>query len=187
MPVPGSYGINVNLKGRQRLGAVSSHDFDAVVDEAVALLADVRLPSSGTPAFARVLRREEAFAGPWALKSPDILLVPADESLMVHTALDEPLWSWSYQTGLHRYEGMWIHRSRRVTAGRLGDRVGLIDLMPTLLADLGVEPAASMPGTAVQSIFGSGVRYAEPEPHGVPDVELETELLTTRLRDLGYI
>ncbi len=191
MPVPGCYGINVNLKGRQQCGTVSPQDFDSVVDEAIALLADVRLPSTSTRAFARVVRREHAYSGPWAPKSPDILMVPADEALMVNGALDGPLWSWSYQTGLHRYEGMWIHRSPRVAAGRLSQRIGLIDLLPTALADAGVDPLASMPGTAVHSVFSSpdGGRCgpAGSGPHVASDADLETEILTVRLRELGYL
>ena len=196
MPVPGSYGINVNLRSRQRHGSVAPQDFESVLDEATVRLGEVRLPSTGGPAFAKVLRREEAFAGPWTSKSPDLLLMPADESLMVQTSLSGPVWSRSYQTGLHRFEGMWMHRSPRVHAGRVTERVRLIDLMPTLLADLGVQPAASTPGRVIGSVFGAGAGTASacsiraqagPGDVDADGVELETEALTTRFKQMGYL
>jgi predicted AlkP superfamily phosphohydrolase/phosphomutase len=180
MPVPGSYGLNVNLRGRQQQGIVHERDYDRVLDEAAVLLREVRMPSTGRAAFARVLRREEIWPGPCALRSPDLLLVPDDESLMVSSALRGPLWSWSTQTGLHRYEGMWIHRSPRMPAGRLAERVRLIDVMPTLLADVGVDVPVA-PGRPLDL---AGVGDA-PDP--ADDEASDMAIVTDRLRQMGYL
>ena len=83
MPVPGAYGLNVNLKGRQRHGIVDERDRLSVLEETAELMRAVRRPSTGEAAFARVLLREEAYPGPMCPQAPDLLLVPRDESLMV--------------------------------------------------------------------------------------------------------
>jgi predicted AlkP superfamily phosphohydrolase/phosphomutase len=151
-PVPGAYGLNLNLKGRQSQGTVCLKDAGVILDEVTDLFRSIRIPETNELAFARVLRREEAFPGPMMESAPDLLLIPAAESLMVTPSVGEE-WTWSYQTGLHRHEGMWMHRSPRVTAGRLPSRIRLIDVLPTLFEDLGLNPDNAFQGRAIADIF----------------------------------
>lgn len=109
-PVPGSFGLNVNLAGRQVAGTVAPADRDRVLAEAAAVLADIRTPD-GRPAFAEVVPREVAYPGPHCARAPDLLMVPADESLIVTGDVSGPVWRPSWQTGLHRHRGMWLQAS----------------------------------------------------------------------------
>jgi hypothetical protein len=111
---------------------------------------------------------------------------------MISPDLSGDRWGQSYQTGLHRYEGMWIQRSKRTKPGRLEHSVRLMDVMPTLLADLGVEFPAGVPGDVIPGAFESGGRITRSKdpsfiPHGNSESEWEDEELTSRLRKMGYL
>ncbi|MBR0865891.1 alkaline phosphatase family protein [Bradyrhizobium diazoefficiens] len=180
MPVPGSYGLNLNLRGRQHRGIIEADDAESVLEETAAVLQAIRIPESGKPAFQRILRREEAYSGPMMQQAPDLLLVP-NETLMVTPSCGST-WSASYQTGLHRHQGMWMHRSSRVCAGRLPQRVRLIDVLPTLFADLGFEVSGEFQGEPVSGIFSQFTA----DEYKAED-EWESPELTARLKAMGYL
>lgn len=197
MPVPGSFGLNVNLRGRQRQGVVDERERAGLLEEVSAVLADVKSPTMMTPAFARILLREEAYPGPLCERAPDLLLVPRDESLMVEPSLEGNTWGLSYQTGLHRYVGMWIHASPRVRAGRLTRNIQITDVAPTLLGDLGMSIPDFMRGQAHEDILTHTPRRVHGDLHpppwapqqeetGLSEVE-EDEATSERLRKMGYL
>jgi predicted AlkP superfamily phosphohydrolase/phosphomutase len=148
-PVPGSFGINLNLAGRQRDGIVDPADHDRVLAEVISLLSTVELPERGGPAFRAVVPREAAYPGPQMLSGPDLVLVPREETFVVNAGLDDTGWRPSWQTGLHRHAGMWVHSSPRACPGRMAGSVPLTDVMPTLLDDLGAAWPATVHGSPV--------------------------------------
>ncbi|WP_239139747.1 alkaline phosphatase family protein [Sphaerisporangium krabiense] len=192
MPVPGSYGLNVNLAGRQRDGVVAERDRAAVLAEAAALLEDLRTPGR-SPVFSAVVPRDVVYPGVHVGRAPDLLLVPRDESVLPVTDLEGPVWRPSWQTGLHRYQGMWIHRSPRVTPGRLAGPVRIVDLLPTLLAELGASWPDSIDGHPVPVVRERQARplgplaedeVVAPAPAGPTEEDLYT---SQRLREMGYL
>ncbi|HEU5469380.1 MAG TPA: alkaline phosphatase family protein [Actinophytocola sp.] len=198
LPVPGSYGINVNLRGRQRDGTVDESERDAVLDEVAELLRGVRLPDGGGPVVRDVIPREVAYPGPHTESAPDLLVVPRDESVLLVPDLDGGPWKPSWQTGLHRYAGLWAQVSPNVRPGRLRAPVGLTSAVPTLLADLGARWPDTVHGTPVRAALSSDVDIAVPDPsldgeafrvrETVPAGEsTEDEYTSDRLREMGYI
>lgn len=199
MPVPGSFGLNVNLRGRQRHGTVDEADYGAVLDDVSALLSEVRLPDGSDRAFLDVVPREIAYPGPYMAAAPDLLLIPKDESLIVVPELEGGLWQPSWQTGLHRHMGMWVHVSPHVVPGRLPGVVNLTDLMPTLLTTLGVSWPSGIQGRPVSSALRPEVdspppdpelerAEAEHEPVPVTGASGPEDLYTSqRLREMGYL
>ncbi|MGZ4865616.1 MAG: alkaline phosphatase family protein [Candidatus Angelobacter sp.] len=192
MPVPGSYGLNLNLRGRQVKGTVEPEAATRVLDEVTEIFRSIRIPETGKPAFLKILRREEAYPGPMMEQAPDLLLIPADERLMVTPSIGEE-WSWSYQTGLHRHEGMWMHRSPNVSSGRLPHRIRLIDVLPTLFEDLGFDASSAFQGKPISTIFSrvtSGISFeslSQAPPAGPGEEDLEAADLTERLKAMGYL
>lgn len=197
MPVPGSYGLNVNLKGRQRLGIVDERDRLSLLHEASESLRSVMSPTTGEALFARIILREEAYPGPLCSQAPDLLLIPQDESLMVVPSLTGGTWGLSQQTGLHRYQGMWIQASPRTRAGRLAHNIHITDVVPTLLRDVEVSVPQFMQGHAQDEIFlhdlpGQSREQSPFIPAGQPDNGYiseaeEDELTFKRLREMGYL
>ncbi|HEX7286706.1 MAG TPA: alkaline phosphatase family protein [Candidatus Angelobacter sp.] len=192
MAVPGSYGVNVNLHGRQIKGTVDPQDAERVLAEVTEAFRAIRIPETGKPAFLQILRREEAYPGPMMEQAPDLLLVPADERLMVTPSFGQE-WTWSYQTGLHRHEGMWMHRSPNLKSGRLPHRIRLIDVLPTLFEDLGFDASSAFQGKPVSSVFshaapGTSADDLQQGPPAATDQdELEAADLTERLKAMGYL
>jgi predicted AlkP superfamily phosphohydrolase/phosphomutase len=199
-PVPGSYGLNVNLRGRQRDGIVAADDRSRLLDDVACLLGDVTLPGGGK-AFRDVVPRERAYPGPHMTAAPDLLLVPADERTIVVSDLDGELWKPSWQTGLHRHTGMWAQASPNVRPGRLDRPADLTAAVPTLLADLGAQWPDNIHGEPVPGVLLPGAGPAEesfPDPatSGDPatrdtaagtEPSAEDEYTSQRLREMGYI
>jgi predicted AlkP superfamily phosphohydrolase/phosphomutase len=199
MPVPGSYGLNLNLRGRQRDGIVDESERNWLCNEVAELLLKVELPGGGK-VVRDVIPREVAYSGPHTESAPDILVVPADESVLLVPDLDIPIWKPSWQTGLHRFAGMWAQVSPNTRPGRLSSPIGLTSAIPTLLADLGARWPVSVHGTPADGALLSDVDIPEPDPaldgaeprlrarSIVPDSQsTEDEYTSNRLREMGYI
>jgi predicted AlkP superfamily phosphohydrolase/phosphomutase len=195
MPVPGGFGLNLNLEGRQKHGIVAERDRLSLLRETAELLRRVKSPSTGRSAFARVMVRDDAYPGPLSSKAPDLLLIPEDESLMVVPSLSGELWGLSPQTGLHRYEGMWIHASPNIRPGRLGHNINIIDVAPTLLSDINVGIPQFMRGRPQSEAFSNVSPSARPSSSLLPARQIddetasaeEDELTFKRLREMGYL
>ncbi|GFN00621.1 hypothetical protein Sfulv_54310 [Streptomyces fulvorobeus] len=164
------------------------------------LLGGVKGPT-GEPVFRAVLPRQEAYPGGNVERAPDLLLVPADESVLPVTSLTGTLWTPSAQTGLHRHEGIWAQRSPRVRPGRLPGTIPLADAMPTLLTDLGAAWPSDVDGRPRTEVFTEDVPV--PGPHRrlvLPDAVAsapgpadptegpgEDDYTSSRLREMGYL
>jgi predicted AlkP superfamily phosphohydrolase/phosphomutase len=195
-PVPGSFGLNVNLAGRQRDGIVT--DRDAMLAQAISVVSAITLPdgSGSGPAFRAVVPREIAYPGPHVGSAPDLLLIPSDESIVVGAGIGGEAWRPSWQTGLHRYSGLWLQASPRVRPARLSEPVSIVDVIPTLLADLGVGWPAGVHGEPVLDAFDAGAvpdgaeQYLEqdqPAPDHDQASRTEDEYTARMLREMGYI
>ncbi|MFL6137251.1 MAG: alkaline phosphatase family protein [Frankiaceae bacterium] len=194
MPTPGCYGVNVNLRGRQRAGAVGATETDRLTAELTDLFLDLTDPRSGTHPFAAVLPRAEAYPGAMTAGAPDLLLLPADEGVLADPHIGGPTWAPSQQTGMHRYEGMWALRSGRVVAGRRSTPIALHDLMPTLLHALDLRQPAEALGRPDPLLLPNSALPWLPDPAAsaagadrsserVRDHELTAEILST----MGYL
>jgi predicted AlkP superfamily phosphohydrolase/phosphomutase len=199
MPVPGSNGLNLNLRGRQRDGLVTAADRNGLLDEVAALMLAARVPGGG-PVFRAVLPAHRAYPGPHQAQAPDLLLVPWDETVLAVPHLGAEPWQPSWQTGLHRHTGMWAHASANVRPGRLAAPVSLTDVVPTLLADLGASWPTSVHGGPVPAVLADGVEIPPPAPDldradagyeplsGAPGAAgPEDDYTSQRLREMGYI
>jgi predicted AlkP superfamily phosphohydrolase/phosphomutase len=197
MPVPGSYGLNLNLKARQTRGTVAPRDRDRITAQVIELLGGVKGPT-GDPVFRAVLPRQEAYPGVNGERAPDLLLVPADESVLPVTSLTGDLWTPSAQTGLHRHEGIWAQRSPRVRPGRLAGTIPLADAMPTLLTDLGAGWPGDVDGRPRTEVFTEDVPVPGPDARLAPasagpaaphpaDGAGEDDYTSSRLREMGYL
>jgi predicted AlkP superfamily phosphohydrolase/phosphomutase len=66
----------VNRAGRRLRGSVPPERAGEVVQRLVEDLAGLRDPATGEPAYGRLLRREDAYHGPFAPLGPDVVLTP---------------------------------------------------------------------------------------------------------------
>lgn len=194
MPVPGSYGLNLNQRGRQMRGRVAPRDRAKVLEDLQPLL-DVRTPT-GDRVFRAVLPREEAYPGPWTHRAPDFLLLPEDESVMPVCDPSAPLWTPSVQTGLHRHEGIWAQRSPNVVPGRRSKTFRLVDVVPTMFAEHEIAWPEDIDGYVYQDAFTRPLNVPNPLPRDSSaaraadigeDGGNDRAFTSSRLREMGYV
>lgn len=108
MAAPGSYGINVNLKGRQSHGIVPESDYNNVCDRLIHILREIVNPVDNTCLFEKICKREDVYSGSRLNFAPDIVLIPKQYGIMVHHKLmeNEIYNMHPEQKGMHSAEGI---------------------------------------------------------------------------------
>jgi predicted AlkP superfamily phosphohydrolase/phosphomutase len=207
MAAPSSFGVNLNLEGRQCRGVVRREEREGVLAGLSEFLASLEDPAGG-PLFAAVLRADEAYAGPFRDRAPDLLLVPSDPALMVLCDIAGPAWSDPGQTGLHRLEGIWMLRAPGVAPGPRSEAMAVETVAGHLLSVLGIAgeiPARPEPGLAERGLRAAGLPldawaddascllewFDEPIAGGAalqPEpAEVTLEEIRERMRTMGYL
>jgi predicted AlkP superfamily phosphohydrolase/phosphomutase len=129
----------VNRVGRRPRGSVPPEHAGEVVERLVCELADLRDPATGELAYGRLLRREDAYHGPFAPLGPDVVLTlrPGYElkgSSAARSVFGPPA---DGLGGMHTADDAFLC----VRGATLRDGpYDLHDLAPTILALFGVEP-----------------------------------------------
>lgn len=148
-------GIYLNLQGREAQGIVDPQEAESLKAAIARELAGIVDPATGSVGVREVLTREQAYRGPYASESPD-LLVHCGKGYRV---------SWSTSLGgvaEHVFEdntNAWAGDhiiDPALVPGVLfsnqplgGDPPHLTDLAPTILAALGVPKGSAMEGSAL--------------------------------------
>jgi predicted AlkP superfamily phosphohydrolase/phosphomutase len=144
-------GVEINLKGRQVHGIVSSGDYEPLREEIRERLSGFTDPDTGRPVFTRVCRREELFDGPQLERFPDVIGVLTDD-YDVKAHLDVPALgpnrgSFDYPyMGYHGHDAYFCARGPGIPVGVGPSTARMEDLAPTLLRLAGLPPPAFMDG-----------------------------------------
>ncbi len=187
-------GIFVNLAGREPEGIVSPRDYEALRDEIIERLGDVRDPHSGQRIIFRAQRREEVYSGPYLEYAPDVVITEFDERYHFHffpyshytRAFNPP----GRATGNHAYEGILLGAGPDLRTGPM-PQARIVDVMPTLCALLGLEIPAEVDGRVLEGFVRapcvptSATRGVSARRRGLAPGEQEA--LERRLRGLGYL
>ena len=139
--------IFLNIRGRQPAGCVELCDADALRDEIADGLAAmrVRVPwqAEAICPFAKIMRREEIYAGPWAHLAADLVLHTRDGFEMKGKFNHPAPSQLSTLNGMHTFgDAMLYVRGRKWPDGT----PRIIDLAPTILSLLGVPVPPEMEG-----------------------------------------
>jgi len=200
--------IFINLKGREPAGIVQpGTEYERLRQEIADALATLSDPETDHPIVRRVYRREELYHGPFLDQAPDLVIqwdnyscwgrgrydsqAPIFEAQSHFEFSDLPL------SGAHRPEGILIVSGPGIRSGIQIKRARLLDLAPTILSLLAIQPPPEMGGhllhdvllegetehilqaTAEGGIGASGRRFDySPE---------EAEKISQHLRSLGYL
>lgn len=150
--------IFINLRGREAQGAVNPSEYEQVRDEIIAGLKALEDPAfPDQRVVVNVYKREDIFAGPQLAKSPD-LFVGFDSGYRI---------SWQTSAGgippqvfednLNNWSGDHCSVAPDLTAGLFASPVrfarpsrSIMDVGPTALRALGVEPRPDYEGVALQ-------------------------------------
>jgi predicted AlkP superfamily phosphohydrolase/phosphomutase len=188
MPTPGCFGINLNRRGREKMGIINTNDeAQVVVSQIKKLFQDLR-DESGAVMF-DVVESSIVYQGHRAKDAPDLLLFPRRWDIMPHPALVPQMWSPPSQSAIHRMEGIVCMRGPYVPEGKL-DNAAIEDITPTILSQLGL-PVPDESGGKV--LFPSKKTDCREPPLRIRKREAlalsaqEVQHLETRLAALGYM
>jgi predicted AlkP superfamily phosphohydrolase/phosphomutase len=195
MPTPGCFGVNLNLRARQRDGVVPGERYETTRDEVAEYLRGLSDPLDGGPLFSAVVPRESAYPGPFCALAPDLLLVPRDPSILLVADPRAPLWCDARQSGVHALSGVCLLRTRRQAVTPASP--GIEALAGLLLDDLGIEAPAirryTQAETEAAAAFlphdawlASAGRAPANAAAPVPARPTTDDSIEARLRRLGY-
>lgn len=148
-------GIYLNLQGREAKGIVAADEAEAIkrtIAEAMTGLVD---PATGAVGVREVLTREQAYRGPFAAESPDLLVhcgrgyrVSWSTSLggVAEHVFEDNTNAWA---GDHIIDPKLVPGVLFSSQPLAGDSPHLTDLAPTILAALGVPKGPAMEGSAL--------------------------------------
>ncbi len=204
--------ILINLKGVKPEGIVDPKDYDALVNEIIVRIGELKDPRDGKPVIKKVWRRSEIFHGPFAEETADLILdwwsedslfstqpsFPEDtgEPALVireHKPSDTSEWG-----GTHRLFGILVARSPIFQSDLELENARLIDVSPTILHLLGVPVPEDMDGHVLEKIFKSDFLAMHPLRSGAASgisgsdrsggyTDEESAKVEERLQALGYL
>jgi len=139
--------IYVHRQGRFPLGTVGPAEAEDVLGRVRAGLLGLRDDSAGAPAggrpVPRVFARDELYHGPHVEAAPDMVIHFADGYDPKGAFGRTEVFGRSALTGMHTYDDALFFTNR---PGVPTDDLDIVDLAPTVLALLGVEPPSDMDG-----------------------------------------
>jgi predicted AlkP superfamily phosphohydrolase/phosphomutase len=196
--------INLNVKGREPFGCVEpGEEYNRVREEIIAEIAKLRDPETGEEVVETIYRREEIYSGDQLERAADIIFIPrrleyfgfGEYEFGSHKII-EPMKRGI--SGTHRMEGIFLAYGKAIRAGlRLSD-AQIVDLAPTIMHLMGESVPDHMDGRVLSEILSDAFQFGEvtrqrSEWNGVSGdsdsqfTDEEAELLSERLRNLGYV
>ena len=195
-------GIYINLRGREPEGCVEpGAEYEALRDEIIARLADLRDEETGVQVATRIYRREVLYTGPYLERAPDVVFETHDERYVgfggQEFTANVVLAPSRLFNGCHRREGMVVLAGQPIRPGVRSGPHDIIDLAPTILYLLGYPVSADMDGRVMTEALTDDYLAKHPvrvatsawkaadEETGFS--QLEEAEITERLRELGYL
>ena len=194
-----SYGIRINLEGRDTTGIVKREDYQSFRRYLISELKKIKHPSTGRRVFSDVLKKEEVYSeSPLGINpAPDIFLVAPEINLEGRFQQNPHVFGRTPRGyGFHHIDGIFFASGKGIRKRCVcGTRI--TDLAPTILHILGVPVPEDIDGRVLRQIFDSGSQYADRQvayqgPSAIAKEERvyskkdETKI-KKRLEALGYI
>lgn len=160
-----SFGLDLNLEGREPEGVIPAAEYDQARDEVIATLLQAleQYPQVGPVAFHK---REAIYSGKQVVLAPDIIVAPAEYAVEI-TASPDPEAGVSlslddlarfdapkrYKSGSHRMDGVFIAAGPSVVPGATPNHAKLADVTPTLLRLAGAAVPEGLDGRVLEEIL----------------------------------
>lgn len=193
MAAPGSYGININLKGRQNKGIVELSEYEEVCQKVIDKLKLFINPLNDKPIFKDVVKSSSIYSGKLTCSAPDIIMIPENWGTMVHHKItDDELFSFDpEQKGMHSMDGIFLMYGNAVQALKHRPPNDLRDIAPTILDLFDIPSPSYMEGTSIFSLDDKTDR-------GKKELSIQVDTknsysdeeqgeIKERLKNLGYL
>ncbi|MCI0398668.1 MAG: DUF2304 family protein [Chloroflexi bacterium] len=196
--------IYLNVAGREPHGCVQpGAEYGERREEIIARLLALRDPETGETVIEAAYHREEVYCGDQVGHAPDILFLPrrleyfgfGEYEFGSHRIIEAMKRGIS---GTHRMNGIFLAYGPAARPGVEVSSAQIVDLAPTILHLMGEPIPATMDGRVLEEIMSDAFQPGQPPDHHQPWqaptaqdgqglTDEEKELLTGRLRDLGYV
>ncbi len=200
----GPLGININLRGREPHGIVSADgEYEALLRDITRELHVLKHPVTGDPMVDSVLRKEEAYTGPYVEDATDLLFAMKGLACLPHPGnaasrrlFGTPPIGWN---GTHRFEGILSMRGPQVRQGAFVKQAQILDLAPTILHLFGLPVPEEMDGRVLEEAIDPELLASHPVAYahanrldlGREDGPLlpaeDEEQMREHLQNLGYL
>jgi predicted dehydrogenase/predicted AlkP superfamily phosphohydrolase/phosphomutase len=166
--------IRINLKGREPQGIVEpGREYNELCEEIRLTCEQMINPINGRRAARTVYKTDDLYRGPRRSHMPDIIINWDEEAQVTTELLTEKYglarskyaaWSISpYYTGNHRADAFAVVTGPGVAEGKTVEGTSILDLAPTILSRLGVEPSAHMDGRILSELGERNDSGSEPQ------------------------
>jgi predicted AlkP superfamily phosphohydrolase/phosphomutase len=154
MAAPGSYGININLKGRQDKGIIEPSEYEEVCQKVIEQLKLVINPLDNKPLFKEVVKSSSVYHGKLTCSAPDIIMIPEKWGTMVHHKItDSDLFNFEpEQKGMHSTNGIFLMYGNKIKDLGHTPPQNLYDIAPTILDIFDVPIPLYMEGASIFSL-----------------------------------
>ncbi len=145
--IPGR--IYINLAGRESSGSVRFPDeYEQVRDEVKEALQGMRDPDSGEGIIEKVVKREDLYHGPHYHEGPDLVAIPRNGYDLKGNLNEKELTYKGPLVGMHTYDDAFLY-IKDVEVQMRDNQFGVMDVMPTILKLMGVNPPGDIDGQPV--------------------------------------
>jgi predicted AlkP superfamily phosphohydrolase/phosphomutase len=145
--IPGR--IYVNVAGRESSGSVHSPDeYERVRDELNGALLGMKDPDTGERIIETVFRREELYHGPHCNDGPDLVAIPHNGYDLKGNLDKGELTFKGPLVGMHTYDDAFLYM-KDIEVSREDNTFGVMDVMPTVLKLMEVDPPGDLDGESV--------------------------------------
>jgi predicted AlkP superfamily phosphohydrolase/phosphomutase len=151
--------IRLNVRGREPQGFVEPGEhYEAVREEIIARLWEMRDPETGEQVVQEVFRREEIYSGQNLEQASDIVFIPTrmeyfgfGEYEFGSHKIIEPMERGI--SGTHRPNGIFLMRGKAIEPGVWLEGVQITDLAPSILHLLGLPTPEDMDGRVLSEVI----------------------------------
>src|SRR5204862_8032091 len=132
-------GVSLALQGREPQGTVAPEDYERARSELAAALEGFTDPATGQHPILRAVPREQALAGAYLDRAPDLLLEAAPLYSLTHAR--QMVEGADWLSGDHRPEGVYVEAGPGIEPGD-GPEISLADFAGRIAEAVGLEAAA---------------------------------------------
>jgi predicted AlkP superfamily phosphohydrolase/phosphomutase len=191
----GTNAIRLNVKGRDRYGSVEPAEVASVIARLTERLLAMRDPE-GNRVIRAVRRREELYDGPHVDGAADLLIAEHDDSVWfyysegaVPSVVFEPS---GWASGNHEPDGLFLAWGPDIRTGEAIAEANIADVMPTILALMGVPIPDDVDGVVLRDALRRTPRARWTEAAAYQGAARSGDAGTDRaieerLRGLGYL
>lgn len=149
-----TWGININLAGRESNGIVRNDEYHKLRDEIIVKLKNL-VDKNNQKIFEFVLPREKVYFGKYLDEAPDIIFTSANVKRLIVARFDNDLFAPTtfYTRSYHDQDGIFFAFGPDIASGKAINPISILDVTPTVLNYMDLKVPENMDGKVRWEIY----------------------------------